>query len=94
MWVRIHSVHESGDEFIDKYPCIRHMNYKIRFEDNGYGQTVREVYVFIDSLATLLDILNGVYHDGDKYNDSKDEIILHHEFDGSYSIEIYEDYRE
>lgn len=94
MWVRIHSVYESGDEFIDKYPCIRCMNYKIRFVDNGYGQTVREVYVFIDSLASLLDILNGVYHDGDKYNKSHDEIILRHESDGSYSIEIYDDYRE
>ena len=94
MWVRIHSVRESGDEFIDKYPFIRRMNYKMRFEDNGYGQTVREVYVFIDGLATLLDILNGVYHDGDKYNKSHDEIILHHETDESYSIEIYDDYRE
>ena len=94
MWVRIHSVRESGDEFIDKYPFIRRMNYKMRFEDNGYGQTVREVYVFIDGLATLLDILNGVYHDGDKYNKSHDEIILHHETDGSYSIEIYDNWRE
>lgn len=94
MWVRIHSVYEDGDEFVDKYPCIRRMNYKIKFEDNGYGQTVRVAYVFIDSLATLLDILNGIYHDGDKYNKSHDEIILRHESDGSYSIEIYDDYRE
>lgn len=94
MWVRIHSVYEYGDEFIDKYPCIRRMNYKIRFEDSGYGHTVREVYVFVDSLATLLDILDGVYHDGDKHGKSHDEIILRHEPDGKYSIEIYDDYRE
>lgn len=94
MWVRIHSVWERGDELIDKYPCLRHMNYKMKFMDNGYGQTVREVFVFIDSLATLLDISNGLYHDGDKHGNSRDEIILCHEPDGSYSIEIYDDYRE
>lgn len=94
MWVRIHSVWERGDELIDKYPCLRHMNYKMKFMDNGYGQTVREVFVFIDDLATLLDISNGLYHDGDKHGNSRDEIILCHEPDGKYSIEIYDDYRE
>lgn len=94
MWIRIHSVWERGDELIDKYPFLRHMNYKMKFMDNGYGQTVREVFVFIDSLATLLDISNGLYHDGDKHGNSRDEIILCHEPDGSYSIEIYGDYRE
>lgn len=94
MWVRIHSVWEHGDELIDKYPCLRHMNYKIKFLDNGYGQTVREVFVFIDNLATLHDISDGLYHDGDKNGNSRDKIIIRHERDGSYSIEIYDDYRE
>ena len=94
MWVRIHSVWERGDELIDKYPCLRRMNYKIKFLDNGHGKTVREAFVFIDSLATLLDISNSLYQDGDKYGNSRDEIIIRHERDGSYSIEIYADYRK
>ena len=99
MWIKIFSVCESGDEFLERYRFLKDsFNIELRESKiSGYrGEVQKEAFIEIktvDDFLKLSDILheNKFYYD--KLGDWCDFIIHSPDADG-YSIEIYNGYRE
>ena len=99
MWIKIFSVCESGEEFLERYSFLKDsfnielMESKIR----GYrGAVQKEAFIEIktvDDLLKLSDILHENKFNYDKLGEWCDFIIHSPDADG-YSIEIYNGYRE
>ena len=99
MWIKIFSVCESGEEFLERYSFLKD-SFNIELMESkilGYRGTVqKEAFIEIktvDDLMKLSDILheNKFYYD--KLGEWCDFIIHSPDADG-YSIEIYDGYRE
>ena len=99
MWIKIFSVCESGEEFLERYSFLKDsFNVELRESKirDYLGEVQKEAFIEIktvDDFLKLSDILheNKCYYD--KLGDWCDFII--HRYDaGVYSIEIYDDYRE
>ena len=101
MWIKIFSVCESGEEFLERYRFLKDLfNIELReskIRDQNYsGEVQKEAFIEIktvDDLLKLSDILqeNKFYYD--KLGEWCDFIIHSPDADG-YSIEIYNGYRE
>lgn len=99
MWIKIFSVCESGEEFLERYRFLKD-SFNIELRESkirGYrGEVQKEAFIEIktvDDLLNLSDILyeNKFYYD--KLGEWCDFIIRGPDADG-YSIEIYNGYRE
>ena len=99
MWIKIFSVCESGEEFLEKYNFLKE-SFNIELRESkirGYRGTVqKEAFIEIktvDDFLKLSDILRENKFDYDKLGEWCDFIIHSPDADG-YSIEIYNGYRE
>ena len=99
MWIKIGSVCESGDEFLERYRFLKD-SFNIELSESkirGYrGEVQKEAFIEIktvDDLLKLSDILHENKFDFDKLGEWCDFIIHSPDADG-YSIEIYNGYRE
>lgn len=99
MWIKIGSVCESGEEFLERYSFLKDsfnielMESKIR----GYRGTVqKEAFIEIKTVDDLLK-LSDILHENKFYYDKLGEwcdFIIHSPDADGYSIEIYNGYRE
>ena len=99
MWIKIGSVCESGEEFLERYSFLKD-SFNIELRESkirGYRGTVqKEAFIEIktvDDLLKLSDILHENKFNYDKLGEWCDFIIHSPDADG-YSIEIYNGYRE
>ena len=99
MWIKIFSVCESGEEFLERYRLLKD-SFNIELRESkirGYrGEVQKEAFIEIktvDDLLKLSDILHENKFDYDKLGEWCD-FIIHSPDDDGYSIEIYSGYRE
>ena len=99
MWIKIFSVCESGEEFLERYSFLKD-SFNIELMESkilGYRGTVqKEAFIEIktvDDLLKLSDILHDNKFDFDKLGEWCDFIIHSPDADG-YSIEVYNGYKE
>ena len=99
MWIKIFSVCESGEEFLEKYSFLKD-SFNIELRESkirGYrGEVKKEAFIEIkalDDLLRLSDVLHENKFDFDKLGEWCDFIIHSPDADG-YSIEVYDGYRE
>ena len=99
MWIKIFSVCESGEEFLEKYSFLKD-SFNIELRESkilGYrGEVQKEAFIEIktvDDFLKLSDILRENKFDYDKLGEWCDFIIHSPDADG-YSIEVYDGYLE
>ena len=99
MWIKIFSVCESGEEFLERYRFLKD-SFNIELRESkirGYlGEVQKEAFIEIktvDDFLKLSDILHENKFDYDKLGEWCDFIIHSPDADG-YSIEVYDGYKE
>lgn len=99
MWIKIGSVCESGEEFLERYSFLKE-SFNIELRESkirGYrGAVQTEAFIEIktvDDLLKLTYILHENKFDYDKLGEWCDFIIHSPDADG-YSIEVYDGYKE
>ena len=99
MWIKIGSVCESGEEFLERYSFLKD-SFNIELRESkirGYrGEVQKEAFIEIktvDDFLKLSDILRENKFDYDKLGEWCDFIIHSPDADG-HSIEVYDGYRE
>ena len=99
MWIKIFSVCESGEEFLERYSFLKD-SFNIELMESkilGYRGTVqKEAFIEIKTVDDLLK-LSDILHENKFYYDKLGEwcdFIIHSPDADGYSIEIYDGYRE
>ena len=99
MWIKIFSVCESGEEFLERYSFLKD-SFNIELMESkilGYRGTVqKEAFIEIKTVDDLLK-LSDILHENKFYYDKLGEwcdFIIHSPDADGYSIEIYNGYRE
>jgi hypothetical protein len=99
MWIKIGSVCESGEEFLERYSFLKE-SFNIELRESkirGYRGIVQtEAFIEIktvDDLLKLSDVLHENKFDYDKLGEWCDFIIHSPDADG-YSIEVYDGFKE
>ena len=99
MWIKIFSVRESGEEFLERYRFLKD-SFNIELRESkilGYrGEVQTEAFIEIKTVYDFLklsDVLRENKFDYDKLGELCDFIIHSPDADG-YSIEIYDGWRE
>ena len=99
MWIKIFSVCESGEEFLERYIVLKDsFNVELRKSKicDYLGEVQKEAFIEIktvDDMLKLSDILHDNKFDFDKLGEWCDFIIHTPDADG-YSIEVYNGYKE
>ena len=99
MWIKIFSVGEAGEEFLERYGFLKDsFNVELRESKirDYLGEVQKEAFIEIktvDDLLKLSDILYENKFDYDKLGEWCDFIIHSPDADG-YSIEVYNGYKE
>ena len=99
MWIKIFSVCESGEEFLERYSFLKD-SFNIELRESkirGYrGEVQKEAFIEIKTVDDLLK-LSDILHENKFYYDKLGEwcdFIIHSPDADGYSIEIYNGYRE
>ena len=99
MWIKIFSVCESGEDFLERYRFLKD-SFNIELRESKIrdyrGEAQKEAFIEIkalDDLLRLSDVLHENKFDFDKLGEWCDFIIHSPDADG-YSIEVYDGYRE
>ena len=99
MWIKIGSVCESGDEFLERYSFLKD-SFNIELRESkirGYrGAVQKEAFIEIRTVDDFLK-LSDILHENKFYYDKLGEwcdFIIHSPDADGYSIEVYNGYRE
>ena len=99
MWIKIFSVCQSGEEFLERYRFLKD-SFNIELRESKIrdylGEVQNEAFIEIktvDDFLKLSDILHENKFDYDKLGEWCD-FIIHSPDDDGYSIEIYDGWRE
>ena len=99
MWIKIGSVCESGEEFLERYSFLKD-SFNIELMESkilGYSGTAeKEAFIEIKTVDDLLK-LSDILHENKFYYDKLGEwcdFIIHTPDADGYSIEVYNGYKE
>lgn len=99
MWIKIFSVCESGEEFLEKYRFLKD-SFNIELRESKIrdylGEVQKEAFIEIKTVVDFLnlsDVLRENKFDYDKLGEWCD-FIIHSPDDDGYSIEVYDGYKE
>lgn len=100
MWFKITAtsvMSGSKERLFNEYPFLSKMSCKTKPKVWSYGTVDKkdvDVFIWLNSLDDLFEFTEKLYNEGDRYGSCENEIVVTREDDGSYSIEIYDDWRE
>ena len=99
MWIKIFSVCESGEEFLERYRFLKD-SFNVELRESKIrdynGEVQKEAFIEIKTVDDLLK-LSDILHENKFYYDKLGEwcdFIIHSPDADGYSIEIYNGYRE